>query len=439
MDASSRDRLYIQRALDLAARGIGRVEPNPMVGAVVVQGDRIVGEGYHQRFGGPHAEVIALQAAGSEARRAELFVSLEPCCHQGKTPPCTGPILASGIRRVVAAVIDPFPQVSGRGMSVLKAAGLETVLGVMEEEARRLNAAFFKRQRTGLPLVIAKWAMTLDGRLATAAGESRWISSEESRRRVHEVRRIVDAVLVGAGTVLADEPSLTVRHVEPLPERGQPTRVVVDGQLAIDPAREPMRTARQVPVIVFTSEEALRNRADKADALRQAGCELVAVPRQCSTPAPGREGRSAIHTAEGGCATNETQRGGTETERGGQSCPPRGSPPNGRGGQGFPPRTGSGAATAPLSLRAVLENLGRRGMSRVLVEGGARIFRSLFAEGLADRVMVFVSPKILGSADALGPVSGLDGRSLMQALQIHDMTAEPVGPDILIQGRLGEF
>ena len=424
MDASSRDHLYMQRALDLAARGIGRVEPNPMVGAVVVKGDRIVGEGYHQQFGGPHAEVLALEAAGAEARGAELYVSLEPCCHQGKTPPCTGPILAAGIRRVVAAVVDPFPQVSGRGMSVLKAAGVETALGVMEEEARRLNAAFFKRQRTGLPLVIAKWAMTLDGRMATAAGESRWISSQESRRRVHEVRRIADAVLVGAGTVLADAPSLTVRHVNPLAERGQPIRVVVDGQLAIDPAREPMRSARETPVIVFTSEEALRDRPDRAAALRQAGCELVAVPRQCGTPAPGREGRPAIRTAEGGCATNETQRGGTESERGGQSCPPR---------------TNQGAPVAPLSLRAVLENLGRRGMSRVLVEGGARIFGSLLAEGLADRVMVFISPRILGSAGALGPVAGPDGCPLVQALEILDLTAEPVGPDILIQGRVGEF
>jgi diaminohydroxyphosphoribosylaminopyrimidine deaminase/5-amino-6-(5-phosphoribosylamino)uracil reductase len=394
MDASSRDRMHMRRALDLAAQGLGRVEPNPMVGAVVVRGDQVVGEGHHQRFGGPHAEVVALQAAGPQARGAELFISLEPCCHHGKTPPCTDAILAAGVRRVVAAVVDPFPEVSGHGMAILKAAGIETAVGVLEAEARRLNAAFFKRQKTGLPLVIAKWAMTLDGRMATAAHESRWISSEESRRRVHEMRRVVDAVLVGAGTVLADEPSLTVRHVDPLPERGQPTRVVLDGRLMIDPARNPARTAREIPVIVYTSAEALRDGAERAAALRQAGCEIVVVPRD------------------------------SDLSRAGQSCPPR---PN------------LGTPAAPLSLRAVLEDLGARGMSRVLVESGARVLGSLFAARLADRLMIFVSPRVLASGDALGPAAGPDGRTLAEALPVADLTTERVGPDLLIQGRVGEF
>ncbi|MGB2753802.1 MAG: bifunctional diaminohydroxyphosphoribosylaminopyrimidine deaminase/5-amino-6-(5-phosphoribosylamino)uracil reductase RibD, partial [Phycisphaerae bacterium] len=228
MDPRSRDERFMRRALDLAPGGLGRVAPNPMVGAVVVQGDRVVGEGFHARFGGPHAEVVALAQAGTEARGAELFVTLEPCCHRGKTPPCTDAILAAGVRRVVAAVGDPFPEARGRGFAILKQAGLEVEVGVLETEARRLNAAYFKRQATGLPLVIAKWAMTLDGRLATASGESRWISSEAARRRVHELRRIVDAVLVGARTARIDEPRLTVRHVEPLAERGQPARVILD-------------------------------------------------------------------------------------------------------------------------------------------------------------------------------------------------------------------
>ena len=394
MDASSRDRMHMRRALDLAAQGLGRVEPNPMVGAVVVRGDQVVGEGHHQRFGGPHAEVVALQAAGPQARGAELFISLEPCCHHGKTPPCTDAILAAGVRRVVAAVVDPFPEVSGRGMALLKAAGIETAVGVLEAEARRLNAAFFKRQKTGLPLVIAKWAMTLDGRMATAARESQWISSEESRRRVHEMRRVVDAVLVGAGTVLADEPSLTVRHVAPLPERGPPTRVVLDGRLMIDPAKNPAHTAREIPVIVYTSAEALRDGAERAAALRQAGCEIVVVPRD------------------------------SDLSRAGQSCPPR---PN------------LGAPAAPLSLRAVLEDLGARGMSRVLVESGARVLGSFFAARLADHLMIFVSPRVLASGDALGPAAGPDGRTLAEALPVADLTVERVGPDLLIQGRMGEF
>ncbi len=198
MNAESRDERFMRRALDLAVQGLGRVEPNPMVGAVVVRGERIVGEGYHARFGGPHAEVVALREAGEAARGAELFVSLEPCCHHGKTPPCTDAVVAAGVRRVVAAVRDPFPEVCGRGLELLVKAGVEVRSDVLATEARCANAAFFKRQATGLPLVIAKWAMSLDGCLSAPSGASRWISCEASRRRVHELRRVSDAVLVGA-------------------------------------------------------------------------------------------------------------------------------------------------------------------------------------------------------------------------------------------------
>jgi diaminohydroxyphosphoribosylaminopyrimidine deaminase/5-amino-6-(5-phosphoribosylamino)uracil reductase len=370
-----RDQKFMIRALELAALGIGRVEPNPMVGAVLVQGDRIVGEGYHARYGGPHGEIAALQAAGPKARGAELFVSLEPCCHWGKTPPCTDAILAAGVRRVVAAVKDPYPEVAGRGLDILRQAGVAVEVGVLEDQARHLNAAFFKRTLTGLPLVIVKWAMTLDGRIATATGDSRWISSEESRRRVHEVRRIADAIIVGAGTVLKDKPLLTVRHVDPLPERGQPTRVVLDSRLVIDAAEEPMASARQTPVIVYTTPEGLAAGAARAEALRAVGCEVVTVP------------------ASGG----------------------------------------------GVSLQAVLQDLGQRGMSRVLVEGGPRVFGSFFVEGLADHVMIFVAPRILAGAGAPGPVAGPDGRPLSAAASIADMTVESVGPDLLIQGRLDEF
>lgn len=375
MTPPDRDETFMRRALDLARLGLGLVEPNPMVGAVVVQRDRIVGEGPHARLGGPHAEVVALEAAGEEARGAEMFVSLEPCCHHGKTPPCTETIVAAGIRRVVAAVRDPFPEVSGRGAARLRDAGLEVTVGVLEDEARRLNAAFFKRQATGRPLVIAKWAMTLDGRMATATGESKWISGEASRRRVHEVRRISDAVLVGAGTALADAPSLTVRHVEPLPERGQPARVVLDERLVLPADREPAASAAQTPVLVYTTAEALRRDARRADALRAAGCELVAAP------------------------------------------------PSARG----------------VDAAAVLDDLGRRGMSRVLIEGGARVLGSVIAAGLVDRVMVFVAPRLLTSADALGPLAGPDGRTLTEAIAVHDVTVQQVGPDMLIEGRLSDF
>ena len=375
MNALSRDEQYMQRALDLAVQGLGRVEPNPMVGAVVVRSDRIIGEGFHAYFGGPHAEVAALEQASDNTRGAELFVSLEPCCHWGKTPPCTDAVLNAGIRRVVAAVTDPFPEVAGRGLETLRQAGVETAVGVLEGKARRLNAAFFKRAKTGLPLVVAKWAMTLDGHMAAASGDSRWISSDDSRRRVHEFRRACDAVVVGAGTALRDEPSLTVRQAEPLPERGQPTRVILDGRLVIDPAKEPARSARQAPVIVYTTPLALATQANRAEGLRQAGCELVPVGK-----------------AEGG-----------------------------------------------VSLPAVLDDMGKRTWSRVLVEGGARLFGSLFAARLVDGVMIFVAPQILGGAGALRPVAGTEGRRLADAWPIADMSVEQVGPDLLIQGRVGEF
>jgi diaminohydroxyphosphoribosylaminopyrimidine deaminase/5-amino-6-(5-phosphoribosylamino)uracil reductase len=431
-----RDERYMRRALDLAAQGLGRVEPNPMVGAVVVLGDRIVGEGFHARFGGPHAEVVALEQAGPAARGAELFVSLEPCCHWGKTPPCTAAILAAGLRRVVAAVSDPFPQVAGKGLEILKQAGIETHSGVLEEDARHLNAAFFKRTKTGLPLVIAKWAMTLDGRIAAAsrpaveprqarpargepaAGDSRWISSEESRRRVHEVRRACDAVVIGAGTAVADEPQLTVRHCDPLPERGQPARVILDGRLVIDPAKEPARSARQTPVIIYTTAEALAAQEGRAKALRDAGCQLVTVPQAASlfSPRP---------TAGEGSGVR------------GSPFPPRPTDGEGTGVRGPSPRHVEPITC--VSLEAVLADMGTRGWSRVLVEGGARLFGSLFAAHLADRVMIFIAPRILSASSAPSPAAGPDGRTLADSLAISDMTVEQIGPDLLVEGRVGEF
>ena len=370
MNPEDRDERFMRRTLDLATRGLGRVEPNPIVGAVVVQGERVVGEGWHARFGGPHAEVVALEQAGPAARGAELFVSLEPCCHHGKTPPCTDAILSAGVRRVVAAVRDPFPEVAGRGLKVLSQAGVEVRVDVLATEARHANAAFFKRQATGLPLVIAKWAMSLDGCLAPPPGAGRWISCPASRRRVHELRRISDAVLVGAGTARADRPSLTVREVEPLAERGQPTRVVLDGRLSLDPAAEPVRSAREAPVLLYTTEAALRRESARADALRRAGAELVAV----------------AETADG---------------------------------------------VAP---DAVVQDLGARGMSRVLIEGGAKVLGSFFAAGLVDRVLVFISPKVLGG----GGAASAGGAPAAPAVDLKDIRLSRVGPDILIEGRAGE-
>jgi diaminohydroxyphosphoribosylaminopyrimidine deaminase/5-amino-6-(5-phosphoribosylamino)uracil reductase len=236
-----------------------------MVGAVIVAGDRVVGEGYHREVGGPHAEIWALQEAGGEARGATLYVTLEPCAHEGRTPPCVDALTAAGIDRVVAAVLDPNPQVNGKGMKALEEAGVRAELGPLEEEARQLNTAYFKHTLTGLPLVSLKAAMSLDGKIATASGESRWITGERARREAHRLRAAHDAVLVGVGTVIADRPRLTVRHV-----RGRtPLRVVADSE-ARTPTDSPLLTADEMPPIIAVTEAAPRERVDR---LKSAGAE----------------------------------------------------------------------------------------------------------------------------------------------------------------------
>ena len=205
----------MRRALTLAEKGRGHVEPNPLVGAVVVRDGKSVGEGCHEKFGHAHAEVNALRQAGDAAKRATLYVTLEPCCHHGKTPPCTDAVIKAGITRVVAAMEDPFPQVAGQGASILRAAGIAVDCGVCAKEAQRQNAPYFKLLRIGRPYVHAKWAMSLDGKIATKTGDSKWISNESSRLRFHELRGRMDGILVGIGTALADDPLLTARPAGP--------------------------------------------------------------------------------------------------------------------------------------------------------------------------------------------------------------------------------
>jgi diaminohydroxyphosphoribosylaminopyrimidine deaminase/5-amino-6-(5-phosphoribosylamino)uracil reductase len=264
------DESWMRRALELAERGRGYVEPNPLVGAVVVRDGRLVGEGWHQRYGQAHAEVNALAAAGEAARGATLYVTLEPCCHHGKTPPCADAVLRAGVRRVVMAMPDPFPAVAGKGMEALREAGVAVEVGVCEREARRLNAPYLKLLTAGRPYVHAKWAMTLDGKIATRSGDSRWISNEESRRRVHELRGRMDAILVGIGTALADDPQLTARPPGPRTA----VRVVLDSKGRLPPAGRLASSARQTPVLVATAAAAPENIAE----LRECGCEVLGLP-----------------------------------------------------------------------------------------------------------------------------------------------------------------
>jgi diaminohydroxyphosphoribosylaminopyrimidine deaminase/5-amino-6-(5-phosphoribosylamino)uracil reductase len=267
---------WMELALQAAARGRGSVEPNPLVGAVVVDAaGEVVAVGGHERFGGPHAEVVALQQAGERARGGTLVVTLEPCCHYGKTPPCTEAILAAGIRTVVAAHLDPFPAVSGRGVQRLQQAGVEVIVGVGQRAAHRLNAAYLKRVTMGQPWVHVKWAMSLDGRIALPNGAARWISGAVSRQRVHQWRGLMDAIVVGAGTVRADDPRLTVRP----PGRRTPWRVVVSARGELPDDCYLLRTAREVPTLLYTSTHAI----PRLQRWQQAGVQLVALPSHSST------------------------------------------------------------------------------------------------------------------------------------------------------------
>ena len=358
------DTAAMARALELARRGEGRVEPNPMVGAVVAVRDgaghqHVVGEGWHADFGGPHAEIMALEAAGPGARGATLFVTLEPCCHHGKTPPCTDAVIAAGISRVVIAACDPFPAVAGGGIAALERAGLTVEVGLLEREATRLTAPFRTLVERGRPWVIAKWAMSLDGALATGSSDDRWLSSPASRRLVHELRGRIDGILVGIGTALADDPLLTPRP------RGSrfPLRIVLDSQARLPLTSQLVQTARESPVLVAVGTEAP---TAGVAALQEAGCDIWHAPQ----------------------------------------------------------------VDRPTQLRSLLEELGSRRHTNVLVEGGPAVLRSFFGAGLVDEVWTFIAPRIVGG----------DGRGLPPLPTFPD--APPIeieridhpGGDILLRG-----
>ncbi len=262
----------MRRALELAKRGQGFVEPNPMVGAVIVRKGRVLGEGYHRRFGGAHAEVDALRACGGgSVRGATCYVSLEPCCHFGKTPPCTEALIAAGVTRVVAAVRDPNPRVSGGGFRRLRVAGVRVEVGLLGDQALEVSAPFFKLQRTGRPWVTLKWAQSLDGKIATWSGDSKWITSTAARKMGHELRGRMDAILVGIGTVMADDPELTCRLAA---ARRGAARIVMDTRARTPVTSRLVRTARSVRTIIATAKA----NSVGARRLARAGCEILPLP-----------------------------------------------------------------------------------------------------------------------------------------------------------------
>jgi diaminohydroxyphosphoribosylaminopyrimidine deaminase/5-amino-6-(5-phosphoribosylamino)uracil reductase len=271
MSQQSLDEKYMRVALRLAARAKGGTSPNPMVGAVVVKDGRVISRGYHRKAGGPHAEAVALKKAGRDAQGAVLYVTLEPCSHSNKrTPPCTPLVVESGIKRIVVAMIDPNPRVSGNGVKALRAAGIDTVTGVLETEARKLNEAFIRYITTGMPFATLKIAQTLDGKIATASGESKWITGEKAREEGHKLRDINDAVLVGINTVLADDPMLTAR----IPNGRDPVRVIVDGNLSIPLTAKVLTQKSSARTVIAALPNASKSKTKKLEGL---GAEVLIV------------------------------------------------------------------------------------------------------------------------------------------------------------------
>ncbi len=266
------DEAYMRRAIKLAERGRGWTNPNPLVGAVLVKDGRVIGEGCHERYGQAHAERNALANCKADPHGSTLYVTLEPCCHQGKQPPCTDAVLQAGIARVVVGSRDPNPLVAGKGNGLLRSAGVQVDEDLLRDECDELNPRFFHFIQTGRPYVLAKWAMTLDGKIATRTGDSRWVSNEQSRADVHDLRHEMASIMVGIGTVLADDPSLTARRACP---SNQPLRVVVDSKLRIPPESALLKTADEVPVLLAT---ALSDGDARVELLRSRGVQVLSVP-----------------------------------------------------------------------------------------------------------------------------------------------------------------
>jgi diaminohydroxyphosphoribosylaminopyrimidine deaminase/5-amino-6-(5-phosphoribosylamino)uracil reductase len=358
----SSDRRWMDRALDLAQHALGQVWPNPAVGAVLVKDGQLVGEGWTQKGGRPHAEAVALEAAGAEARGATLYVTLEPCAHHGKTPPCADAIIAAGVVRVVAAIEDPDPRVQGQGFARMRAAGLAIDVGEAAEAARETNLGFFLRLGSGRPMVTAKLATSLDGRIATHAGESRWITGEAAREEGHRLRAHHDAIMVGVGTALADDPLLTCRL--PGHEGRSPVRIVVDSRLRLPLTSQLVRTAKAVPtwILALPDGDSLRR-----EALADLGVSVLEVPAE-------EVGRPDI--------------------------------------------------------AAGLRELGTRGLTRVLVEGGGRLIASLLAADAIDRLAWFRAPVLIGG-DGVPGVAALGIERLAQAPRWRRTGLTGLGDDVM--------
>jgi len=373
---SSRHRKLMRRAIREARRGDGRTHPNPMVGCVVVRDGEVAATGYHRGTGHPHAEAVALDKLDGDPAGTEVYVNLEPCAHQGRTSPCTERLIEAGVDRVVVGVIDPDPRVRGEGIRQLRKAGIAVETGVLEEQCRALNRAYFKYIERGIPWVSVKYAMTADGKIATTTGDSAWVTGEAARRRVHRLRDRYDAIMVGTGTLTSDDPRLTSRI-----EGGRnPVRVILDPRLEASLESNVYRGGDggegAVETLVAVSADRMTDPTveSRAETLRERGLEIVGVE---------------------------------ETDEG------------------------------LLAIESLLEALGDRELVRLLVEGGGRLIGSLFDAGAVDHVYAFVAPKLVGGAAATGPNEGDGLEEMTEARELVDPEIERVGEDLLISGDVG--
>jgi len=371
MDQPLKDAIHMQRAIAIAWQGQGSVEPNPMVGCVIVRGEKVIGEGWHEQFGKAHAEVNAIanaRSSGAQVEGATVYVTLEPCSHHGKTGPCADALIKAKVARVVVAVLDPNPDVSGAGVRRLQASGIEVSTGVETLEAENSLAPYLKRMKTGLPWVIAKWAMTIDGKIATIHGDSQWISNEHSRDLVQRIRGRVDGIMVGAKTALNDNPSLTVR----LPARSKksrpPTRIVVDSKAGLRLVSKLVTTATEVPTILVTSPTHNQKQAKK---IGEAGVEVWV-------------GEHA-----------------DPCER----------------------------------LLAFMKEFADRGGTNLLVEGGGTLLGSLHRLKQIDEVHLFVGPKLLGGRNSITPVEGENPILMEAAAQLSLRSVRRLDDDVYMQYR----
>ncbi|MGI9427841.1 MAG: bifunctional diaminohydroxyphosphoribosylaminopyrimidine deaminase/5-amino-6-(5-phosphoribosylamino)uracil reductase RibD [Bythopirellula sp.] len=359
----SPDHSFMQQALDLARQGQGKVEPNPMVGCVIVRDGQVVGQGYHREFGHAHAESEALNNAKQSAQGADVYVTLEPCCHHGKTGPCTAALIQANVARVIVGCADPNPEVAGKGLAALRDAGIDVSTDVLGDQAKQLIAPFAKLITTGRPWVIAKWAMTLDGKIATHTGNSQWISGEASRGVVHQLRGRVDAILVGRGTAEADNPRLTAR---PSGTRVA-TRIVLDSLASLSTSSKLCQSSDEAPLLIAATAAASEENCQR---LQDLGAELFVTAG------------------------------------------------NNRGEQ----------------LNALLDELGRRQMTNLLVEGGGEVLGTLFDLGAIDEVHAFVAPKLIGGQAAPTPIAGTGLPTMSQAIGLDQPQFEQLGDNWYVHG-----